>query len=101
MVEEFGIKPLYDQVFVKKDDAEVTETGLHLPQTVKGRMPIGTVVAVGPGHLNVESGEYVPLPVKVGDKVYVKEFSGYMIRFREQEVHLFKGMEIVGVLTDA
>ena len=97
---QFPIQPLYDQVFIKKDDDEMTETGLHLPQTVKGRMPTGIVVATGPGHLNVETGEYVALPVQPGDRVYVKEFSGYMIRFRGHEVHVFKGMEIVGKVID-
>lgn len=96
----FPIEPLYDRVFVKKDEDTVTENGFVLPETVKGRMPTGTVVAVGPGHLNVEHGNYVPIPVKVGDRVYVKEFSGYIVRFRGEEAHVFQAMEIIGKVND-
>jgi len=97
----FPIKPLFDRVFVKKDSSDKTETGFHLPQTVKGRAATGTVVAIGDGHLNIETGRFVPLNLKVGDRVYVKEFSGYTIRFGEEEVHVFHENEIIGKFPNA
>jgi chaperonin GroES len=101
MSEVFPVQPLFDNVFVKKDDASKTESGLHLPQSVKGRAVTGTVVAVGPGHLNVETAQFVPCSVKVGDRLYLKEFAGYIVRYKEHELFVFKEMEILGVLREA
>jgi len=96
----FPIKPLFDRVFVKKDSADKTESGFHLPQSVKGRAVTGTIVAVGDGHLNVDTGAWVPLNLLVGDRVYVKEFSGYTIRWADEEVHVFQAGEIIGKLVE-
>jgi len=96
---DFPIQPLFDNVFVKKDDASKTDSGLLMPQSIKGRAVTGTVVAVGPGHLNVETGKYVECAVKVGQKIYIKEFSGYIIRYKQyEEVFVFKDAEILGIL---
>lgn len=108
---EFPIQPKYDFVFVKKEDASKTESGLHLPQSVKGRAVTGTVVAVGPGHLCVETGKYVPLDTKVGDIVLLREFSGSVLnlsrleqKYKENyngwEIFVFKDMEILGVMRE-
>ena len=95
----FPIQPLFDNVFVKKDDASRTESGLHLPQSVKGRAVTGTVVAVGPGHL-MENGNRIPCDVKVGDRVFLREFGGTIVRYKDEEVFVFKVMEIIGILRE-
>ena len=98
----FPIKPLYDQVFVKKEGEDVTKSGFHLPQSVKGRHVTGIVVAAGPGLLSPFTGGFLPMSVKVGDRVYLKEFSGYILKYPGQEdVHIFKEAEIVGVIPDS
>lgn len=97
---DFPIQPIFDLVFVKKDP-EHTSGGLDLPASVKGRAVTGTVVAVGPGLRNNDTGEFLTPQVKVGDRVYVKEFSGYIIRYNKEEVHLFKEGDIVGVIKEA
>lgn len=97
---EFPIEPLFDYIFVKKDSERMSK-GLHLPQSVKGRATTGKVVAVGPGLRSPEDGHYLTPCVKPGDTVYVKEFSGYIIRYEGQEVHLFREGEIVGVLNES
>lgn len=96
----YPIEPLFDRVFVQKDPAKTTESGLHLPDTVKGRAVTGTVIAVGPGQRN-HLGEYLPMSIKVGDRVFLKEFSGYVIRYQdEEEVFVFTENEIIGVVKD-
>lgn len=92
----FPIEPTFDRVFVKKDEAEQTKSGFHLPETIKGRSPTGTVVAVGPGRFSVEHNRYVPLQFKVGDRVFVKQFDGYTIKYGEHHVHVFSEHEILG-----
>lgn len=95
----FPVQPLYDQVFVKKDDESKTKSGLHLTQSVKGRCVTGTVVAAGPGLLSPYTGGFLPMSVKVGDRVYLREFSGYILKYPEQEdIHIFKENELVGVI---
>lgn len=94
----FPIEPLYDRVFVKKDEAETTQSGFHLPDSVKGRAVTGTVVAVGKGRYSVEKGEHVPMDVKAGDKVFLKAFDGYVVEIPEHgKVFVFSENEILGV----
>lgn len=96
----FGIKPLYDQVFVKKSEDATTSTGIHLPQSVKGRAKTGEVIAVGPGLLSPFTGGYLPMQVKVGDSVFLKEFSGTIINWDGEEVHCLKENEIIGTIPE-
>jgi co-chaperonin GroES (HSP10) len=94
----FPIEPLFDRVFVKKDEAKKTESGLHLPETVKGRAVTGIVVAVGPGQRN-HLGKFLPTCVKTGDRVFLKEFSGYIIKYKdEEEIFVFNENELIGVM---
>jgi len=97
----FSVKPLYDQVFVKKAEDVKTESGLHLTQTVKGRAVTGVVVAAGPGLLSPFTGGFLPMQVKVGDRVFLKEFSGYIIKWSGEEVHVFKENEIIGTIPES
>lgn len=95
----FPIKPLYDQVFVKKDSENKTKSGFHLPQSVKGRCVTGVVVAAGPGLLSPFTGGFLPMSVRANDRVYVKEFSGYIIKYLdEDDVFVYKENEIVGII---
>lgn len=97
----FPIEPLMDRVFVKKDDMLVDKaTGFHLPQTVKGRAQTGTVVAAGPGYLDTNSGKFYPMQLKVGDRVFLKEFDGYIIRYDGHEAFVFSEREILGKVLD-
>lgn len=97
---EYPIKPLFDRVFIKKHEVSRTDSGLHLPETVKGRAVTGRVVAVGPGQRN-HLGDYIEPCVKVGDIVFLKEFTGYLIRYKdEEEVFVFNENEIIGVVSE-
>lgn len=96
----FPIEPLLDRVFVKKDDGNETEDGLYLPDSVKGHAQTGTVVAVGPGYLDTTEGKFYPLDLKVGDRVFLKEFDGYIVRYKDYEVFVFSYKEILGKILD-
>jgi chaperonin GroES len=98
-MEKFPVEPLFDRVFVKKDDASKDEDGiLHLPDSIKGRAKTGTVVAVGPGYFNTTTGKFIPTSVKVGDRVYLKEFDGYRVDINGEQVFIFQENEIIGKL---
>lgn len=95
MSEVFPIEPLFDRVFVKKDDG-TRDGDFYLPESVKGRAQTGVVVAAGQGYFDIKSGAFIPMGLKVGDRVFVKEFDGYIIRYKGHEFFVFAESEILG-----
>lgn len=95
----FPIEPILDRIIIKKDEME-KESNFYVPDTVKGRSRIGTVVAAGPGRVNIETGEYIPLSVKAGDKVVLKEFDGYRFDWEDVTYFIFTENEIIGKLRE-
>lgn len=70
-----GVTPLGDRILIKPlglEDGMVTSFGIVLPDSAKEKPEQGKVIAVGPGRRN-DKGEYVPMDVKVGDRVYFKK----------------------------
>ena len=66
------LKPLDARVLVKKPEREEqTASGIILPDTVseQGQTAFGDVIAVGPGSRNMNTGEPMPMDVKVGDTI--------------------------------
>lgn len=96
----FPIEPILDRIIIKKDNAEKDANGFHLPDTVKGRSRTGTVVAVGPGRLNLDTGTHLPLAVKAGDRVVLKEFDGYRFDWEGETYFVFTENEIIGKLNE-
>jgi len=95
----FPIEPILDRIIIKKDEMK-EESGFHVPDTVKGRSKTGTVVAAGPGRINVETGKYIPLAVKAGDKVLLKEFDGHRLDWEGETYYIFTENEIIGKLCE-
>ena len=66
------LKPVNDKIVVKpnkKNEEEVTESGILLPDTVdSGKLMEGEVMAVGKGMYSA-SGTLIPVVVDVGDKI--------------------------------
>lgn len=59
---------LADRVIVRRDDKEMSEGGLIIPESAR-KLGDATVVAVGPGvHQN---GVLIPTTLKVGDRVII------------------------------
>ena len=66
------LKPFDARVVVKKPKREEqTESGIILPDTVneQGQTAIGEVLAVGPGSRNMNDGQYMEMPLSVGDSI--------------------------------
>ena len=82
------LKPVNDKIVVKpnkKDEEEVTDSGIILPDTVdRGKLLDGEVVAVGKGMYSA-SGTLIPVVVNVGETIlYNKhaqthEYGDYLI----------------------
>ena len=75
-----NIRLIKDGVLIEVDESETkTTSGLIVARAPEqGGQRTGVVVAVGPGDLN-ESGNLVPLTVKVGDKIIFQYGTPIMI----------------------
>jgi chaperonin GroES len=93
------LKPLHDNVIVKPlSEEKTTKSGIVLPETVSGEKPEkGEVLAVGPGK-RTESGNLLPIGVKVGDKVIFKKYSPDEIKLDKQEYLLLSESDILAIL---
>lgn len=93
------LKPLSDHVIVKPiAEDEVTKAGIVLPDTVdKERPEKGEVVAVGPGKLT-DSGQRLPMSVKVGDIVMFKKYSPDEVKVDDEEYLVISEGDILAVI---
>ena len=92
--------PLHDRVVVKRIEAEEkTAGGIFIPDTVKEKPQEGEVVAVGPCGRN-ETGKFVPLDVKVGDRILFGKWSGSEVKIDGVEYLIMKESDVMGVLVD-
>ena len=82
------LKPVNDKIVVKpnkKNEEEVTDSGIILPDTVdSGKLLEGGVVAVGEGMYSA-NGTLIPVVVSVGDTILynkhaqIHEYDDYII----------------------
>jgi chaperonin GroES len=94
-----NVKPLGDRVVVKPlAQEEKTKSGIVLPDTAKEKPQQGEVLAVGSGKV-LESGQKVPMEVKVGDKVIYSKYAGTEIKIDEQDVLILNERDIHAIIS--
>ena len=72
-----NLQPLDDRIVVRPSEAEeTTASGLVIPDTAKEKPQQGEVLAAGPGRRAENTGELIPMDVKVGDKVVYSKYGG-------------------------
>ena len=90
--------PLMDRVLVQKMKHEAkTSSGIFLPEQAKQMINQATVISVGAGRI-LKDGSKLACAVKPGDKVIVPEFGGMSLKFDDEEFHVFRDEDIVGVI---
>ena len=95
-----NFQPLGDRVLVKAEIIEnKSKTGLILTDSVqRGTKVHGKVVAVGGGVFS-QSGQPIPMTVKVGDTVlYKKDEASDKVKLDGEEYLLFREHEIIGII---
>jgi len=93
-----NIKPLCDRVVVKSVEAEEkTKTGIFLTASAQEKPQIAEVVAVGPGARD-DSGNLIPMEVKVGDKVITGKYSGTEVKMDGTEYTIVKQSDILAIV---
>jgi len=92
------IRPLGERVVVKATPAEErTKSGIVLPDTAKEKPQEGEVIAVGTGRL-LETGQRVPIDLKVGDKILFSKYAGNEVKINDVEYLIMREADILGVI---
>ncbi len=92
------IRPLGERVVVKPlPSEEKTKSGIVLPDTAKEKPQEGEVIAVGSGKL-LETGQRVPIDLKVGDKVLFSKYAGNEVKIDDIEYLIMREADVLGVI---
>ena len=94
-----NVRPLGDKIIVKREEAaEMTDSGIYLPESAKDKPKQGTIMALGSGNLNRETGEYIPFTVKKGETVIFSSYSGTEIKIDDCDYLIMTEDDILGIV---
>lgn len=92
-----NFKPLRDQILIKPSKNEnKTKKGIIIPETHKGEINDGEIVAIGPGKRD-KKGLH-PLNAKVGQKVAYGVISTTEIEIDREIYHIILEEQIIGII---
>ncbi len=92
------LRPLGDRLVVEPiEQEERTAGGIILPETAKEKPQEGKVLAAGPGRRD-EDGEYIPMDVKVGDRVLFAKYSGTEVKMDGKKLLILKESDVLAIL---
>ena len=92
------LKPLHDNVLVKRTEEEETSSGgIILSGSAKEKPSQGEVVAVGPGKIS-NSGDTNAMNVSVGDIVIFGQYGGNEIKLDGEEYLILSEKDIFGIV---
>jgi chaperonin GroES len=92
------LRPLADRVVVEPiEREEMTASGIYVPETAKEKPQEGKVVASGPGRRD-EDGKYIPMDVKVDDRVLYAKYAGTEVKLEEKKYLILKETDILAIL---
>ena len=93
-----NIRPLHDRVILKRMEEETTSAGgIVIPDSATEKPVRGEIVAAGKGK-RLESGDIIPLDVKVGDQVLFGKYSGTEVKVNGDDLLVMREEDIMGVL---
>jgi len=92
------IKPLYDNVLLKKEFAsKTTESGIIISQKEE-KEDYATVVAISDCKEVKVNDKVYEMPLKVNDRVMYKKYSGTEIKDEGEEYILIKAEDILAIV---
>lgn len=92
------IQPLHDLVVVELIESEaVTAGGIVIPDSATEKPSQGFVRATGPGRYT-ERGDFVPVTVKIGDRVLFSKAAGQQLKVNNEIIHIFSEEQIIAVV---
>lgn len=93
------LQPLEDRIVVRPGQSEeTTASGLVIPDTAKEKPQQGEVLAVGPGRTSEQTGQVIPLSIKVGDTVIYSKYGGTEITDNGEELLILNGRDVLAIV---
>ena len=93
-----NIRPLQDRVILKRMEEESTSAGgIVIPDSAAEKPSRGEIIAAGKGK-RLESGDVVPLDVKVGDTVLFGKYSRTEVKVDGADLLVMREEDIMGVI---
>ena len=94
------LHPLEDRIVVRPGESEeTTASGLVIPDTAKEKPQQGEVLAVGPGRRGENTGELIPVDVKVGDTVVYSKYGGTEITTEGEDLLILSSRDVLAKVT--
>src|ERR1700755_2600066 len=91
-----NLQPWEDRIVVRPSEAEeTTVSGLVIPDTAKEKPQQGEVLAVGPGRRAENTGELIPLDIKVGDTVVYSKYGGTEISVEGEDLLILTSRDVL------
>ena len=93
-----NLKPLDDRILIRPREAEeTTVSGIVIPDTAKEKPQQGEVLAVGPGRRSEQTGDIIPMDVKVGDTVVYSKYGGTEIIIDGEDLLILNGRDVLAI----
>ena len=94
-----NIRPLHDKILVERDEPETqTDAGIYLPESSTEKPTTATVLAVGDGTLNENTGERIPLDVSKGDRIILSKWGGTEITLDGDDYLMISASDVLAVI---
>ena len=92
-------KPLHDRVVIRRVEEEGRSAGgIIIPDTAKEKPQQGEVLAVGPGRRSEQTGDLIPLDVKVGDVVVYSKYGGTEITEGGEDLLILTARDVLAIV---
>jgi chaperonin GroES len=97
-----NLKPLGDRLIVEPlEEEQTTVGGIVLPDTAQEKPQRGTVLAVGPGSRNTDTGDHIALDVEEGDVVVYSKYGGTEIKVGADEYLILRESDVLAKVIDS
>ncbi|MEI8104677.1 MAG: co-chaperone GroES [Actinomycetes bacterium] len=91
-----NLQPLGDRLIVEPLEEETTTIGgIVLPDTAVEKPQRGSVIAVGPGPRNTDTGEHIAMDVAAGDVVVFSKYGGTEIRIEGTDYLILRESDVL------
>ena len=96
------VRPLHDRILVKRIEGKENVKGaIIIPDSAKEKPQQGDVLAVGPGRRSEQTGELIPLDVKVGDTVVYSKYGGTEITDAGDDLLILNARDVLAIVKSA
>jgi chaperonin GroES len=96
-----NLKPLGDRLIVEPlEEEQTTIGGIVLPDTAQEKPQRGTVLAVGPGARNTDTGDHIAMDVEEGDVVVYSKYGGTEIKVGADEYLILRESDVLAKVLD-